>query len=542
MLPTVARKLPPLSRQRTVECSRHGFRACWRGIARGPTVGCGLRPRREECSWIQCWTVSLLALLLPVCATAAPVARPNVLVLLTDQQHAGMLSCTGNPDLKTPHLDALAARGARFERAYATNPVCIPSRFSLQTSTMPSAIGMEHHGQAGSTVSAEILDASLGAVLKRAGYHTVYAGKTHLPGQRGVLDNPQAYGFDEMLAPQDKEGRDPTVDACVSFLRQTQEQPFLLYASLINPHDICYLALNEHQKHAGKSGVNPKAPPMVELERALQMPPGVSRDEFVEKHCPPLPPNYAIPDGELSAPWSDKPDFMLFARQQWGEREWRLHRWAYARLTERVDGQIGSILAALREAGLAGRTLVVFTSDHGDQDAAHRVEHKAFLYEESIRIPFVVAWEGVTKLGLVDRTHLVSNGLDLLPTVCEFAGVPVPAHARGRSVAALAKGEPVRAWRDHLVVENTQSRLVLKDRWKYMVGHSRATPLGAARLGQTTPVREVVVDLDADPGELKNLAGESAGRPILAEGQRLLAAWYREHRLYLDSGYLVARE
>ncbi len=73
-----------------------------------------------------------------------------------------MLSCTGNPDLKTPHLDALAARGARFERAYATNPVCIPSRFSLQTSTMPSAIGMEHHGQAGSTVSAEILDASLG--------------------------------------------------------------------------------------------------------------------------------------------------------------------------------------------------------------------------------------------------------------------------------------------------------------------------------------------------------------------------------------------
>jgi choline-sulfatase len=486
----------------------------------------------------------LLRRLLPLAlahaaAVAATSTRPNVLVILTDQQHAGMLSCTGNPDLKTPHLDALAARGARFERAYATNPVCIPSRFSLQTSTMPSAIGMEHHGQAGNPVAAEILEASLGSVLKRAGYRTVYAGKTHLPGPRGVLDNPKAYGFDEILEPSDKEGRDPAVEACASFLRQPSQQPFLLYASLINPHDICYLALNAHQQHTGKSGVNPKSPPMVELNRALQMPSGVSPEEFFARHCPPLPPNYAIPAGELSAPWSDKPDFMLFARQQWGEREWRLHRWAYARLTERVDGQVGLILKALRAAGLERNTLVIFTSDHGDQSGAHRVEHKAFLWEESVRIPFIVVCEGVTKPGLVDRTHLVSNGLDLLPTACDFVGVPVPSHARGRSVAALAKGETVRAWRDYLVVENTQSRLLLRDRWKYMVGHVRATPLGAARLGQANPVREAVVDLERDPGELKNLVDESAGRPIRAEGQRLLAAWYREHRLNLDAGYLV---
>jgi arylsulfatase A-like enzyme len=483
----------------------------------------------------------VLALLLPAGPLfSAPSARPNVLVLVTDQQHARMMSCAGNPDVSTPAIDGLAAQGARFERAYTTNPVCIPARFSLMTGRMPSVIGMEHHREAGNFVAPEILASSLGHVFKGAGYRTVYAGKSHLPGQAGVIDNPGAYGFDEILAPEDKEGRDPAVDACVKFLQQPQDKPFVLYASLINPHDICFLAIREHLKRVGKGNLSQAMPALAELDRALEMPPGMSRDEFIEKMCPPLPANYAVPAAELSAPWADKPDFMLFARKEWGEREWRLHRWAYARLTERVDGQIGRILGALRAAGLDRNTVVVLTSDHGEQNGAHRVEHKAFLYEESTRIPFVVAWAGVTKPGLVDRAHLVSSGLDLLPTLCDFAGVAVPEGLGGRSVRPLAEGRPSAAWRGHLVIENTASRLVQTGRWKYMVGNARINP-GALR-AQGLPaaiVRESLVDLEADPGEMKNLAADPAARPALEQGRRLLKSWYEEHGLALDPAYLV---
>ena len=76
----------------------------------------------------------------------ARVNRPNILFIMTDQQQAGMMSCTGNKWLKTPAMDRLAASGIRFERAYACNPVCVPNRFSLQTGLMPSAIGMSHNG------------------------------------------------------------------------------------------------------------------------------------------------------------------------------------------------------------------------------------------------------------------------------------------------------------------------------------------------------------------------------------------------------------
>lgn len=485
---------------------------------------------------------------------AAPT-RPNVLIILTDQQHAGMMSCTGNPDLRTPNMDALAARGARFERAYAANPVCIPSRFALMTGTMPSAIGMEQNRERTNAVSHDILSSSLGAVFKRAGYRTVYAGKKHLPGEPGVQENPKAYGFEEVLVPRDNHGRDPAVDACVRFLEQPQSKPFVLYASLVNPHDICYLLIRDYLKYLEKEGIAYKPgteglPPsgkfpegfdaIVELDRVLQIPPGMSVDEFVEKLCPPLPANYGVPDRELSATWSDKPEFMLYGRHEWRERDWRLHRRAYAGLTERVDAQIGRILDALRKAGLAKNTLIVFSSDHGEQDGAHRVDEKAFLYEESVRIPFVVTWEGVIKPGLVDRTHLVSNGLDLLPTVCDFAGIPIPADAKGRSVRALAEGRPVQAWRDCLVVENSLSRLVQMGRWKYMVGHAKITQTREWKgVAPVAAVRESLVDLQTDPGEMRNLAGDVSSQSPLEQGRRLLREWYAAHGLVLDPGYVV---
>ena len=171
-------------------------------------------------------------------------------------------------------------------------------------------------------------------------------------------------------------------------------------------------------------------------------------------------------------------------------------------------------------------TLVVFLSDHGDMDSAHRLEHKSVFYEEAARVPLIVSWKGVTKPGLVDRTHLVSTGQDLIPTLCDFAGLPAPSPLKGRSVRALAEGRTPPSWRETQVVENGESRMLRSARYKYVVYATGAR-------------REMLVDMVADPGEMKNLALDPAAASILDEHRRLLKEWYQQNGESLDSKYAV---
>ena len=445
--------------------------------------------------------------------------RPNIVFIFTDQQHAGMLSCAGNPHAKTPAMDSLARSGARFELAYCANPVCVPSRFSMMTGVLPSRIGMEDNSGVRLKVPPEVLAHALGRVFRGAGYETVYGGKVHTP--MGV----PAMGFD--LLSRDQRGG--LADACAGFVRKKHDRPFLLVASFINPHDICYMAIRDF---AEKSGTREKLldNARVELQalsEALQLPAGISREDFFARVCPPLPANFEIPAGEPEAVLrADARNFRTYARQKWGAEPWRLHRWAYARLTERVDAEIGRVLAALREAGLEENTLVVFSSDHGDMDSAHRLEHKAVLYEESARVPLLVSWKGVTKAGLVDREHLVSTGLDLIPTLCDFAGIPSPPELKGRSVRGLSEGRRPASWRDSLVVENGRSRMLRTDRFKYIVYESGSP-------------REQLIDLKEDPGEMKNLASDAAYTDVLKRHRRLLRQWYEENRETLGEKYVA---
>ena len=169
--------------------------------------------------------------------------RPNILVIMTDQQSAHMMSCTGSKWLKTPALDGLAASGIRFERAYAANPVCVPSRFSLQTGRMPSSIGMKWNEDL--PVPDTVIEQSLGALFHAAGYETVYAGKVHLPG---ALKRIEFNGYRDLT----RDDRQGLADVCTEFLREPHEKPFFLFASFINPHDICYLAINDALRAKGR--------------------------------------------------------------------------------------------------------------------------------------------------------------------------------------------------------------------------------------------------------------------------------------------------
>lgn len=453
----------------------------------------------------------LAAILRALCGfTEAAETKPNIVLIIVDQQYAEMLSCAGNPYLKTPAMDSLAAAGARFTLAYCADPVCVPSRFSMLTGAIPSRIGMEtNENIRRSKLSAGLLENSMGRVFAKAGYETIYGGKQHVP-----MTIEEA-GFREF----ESNAGAGLAESSVKFLRQPHDRPFLMVASFINPHDICFMAISDAKKPGNITGPKP-------MKDAMALPTGVSREEFFAKVCPPLPANYAIPPGEPeSILAADRRSFRTHARNNWTDEQWRLHRWTYARLTEVVDAQIGEVLKALRETGLEKSTLVVFTSDHGDMDASHHLEHKSVLYDEATRVPFIVSWKGVTKAGLVDKEHLVSTGLDLIPTLCDFAGLPSPSALKGRSVRTLAEGR-ASSWRDTLVVENGESRMLRSTRYKYVVYATGAR-------------REMLTDMVADPGEMKNLALDSAFAPVLAEHRRLLKEWYQQNGETLDAKYIV---
>lgn len=432
--------------------------------------------------------------------------RPNILLLLTDQQHHGMLSCAGNPWLRTPSLDQLAAGGTRLARCYATDPVCIPARFSLFTGRMPSAIGMRGNGGGNLTpFSPEDDRASLGWLLRSAGYRTWYGGKEHFP-----------IGLDAARLGFDSYCRDERAGLAVAAASQVQAEagrpgPWAMVASFINPHDICYQAIRAFAEQAYDRALLARGSvELATLDAALASAPA---DPGL---LPPLPANHQAQRDEPSALVEALRSrrFKLRAREEWGEHAWRLHRWAYARLTEAVDAQLGTVLAALDASGQAGNTLVLMTSDHGDHDAAHRLEHKTFFYEEAARVPFLARLPGAIAAGQVDDRQPVS-GLDLLPTVCDWAGAPVPGHCRGISLRPLLTAGAALP-RPEVYGENVLSHMVCTQRWKY-VRYDHGTHA------------EQLYDLDRDPGETRNHAGDPDHATVLAALRGRLEANQAEH-------------
>ncbi len=423
--------------------------------------------------------------------------RPNILYVFTDQQSASAMSAAGNPDLRTPAMDRLAAEGVRFARAYCSYPLCSPARASMFTGRMPHECGVGRNNQ---EIDPAIRPQGLGRLLGDAGYDCVYGGKWHVP--QIDMPEPNAHGFRRICGFSDLE----LADACIADLRRRERtpaeerRPFFMVASFDNPHNIC------------------------EWGRSMRLPWGEIGEPPPAAECPPLPPNFLpaplepeILRIEQACNWS------LCPYRLRSPEDWRRLRWAYFRLVERVDREIGRIMDALRETGLADNTVVIFSSDHGDGHGAHQWNQKSCHFEEVVRIPFVIRAPG-GRAGAVESDRLVSNGLDLLPTVCDYAGVPVPAGLRGASLRPIAEGRFPSAWRDQLPIElffdggrgyNTAGRVLLTARHKYVV-YDR---------GQH---REQLFDLTLDPHEMANLAEAPEHRPVLSEHRRRLDAWCAE--------------
>jgi arylsulfatase A-like enzyme len=425
-------------------------------------------------------------------------AAPNILWILTDQQSAVAMSCAGNPDLRTPAMDRLASQGVRFESAYCAQPLCTPARASLFTGLMPRECGCPRNGQA---IREEMRPRELGRLLAAAGYDCYYGGKWHVP--QIAMPEENDHGFHVICGFNDARLADASLGCLARIAAQPPEQrrPFFLVASFDNPHNIC------------------------EWARSMPLPWGSIGEPLPPAECPNLPANFMpspfepeILRVEQAANWG------VYPYRQRSPEDWRQLRWAYFRLVEKVDAEIGRILDALDARGLADNTVVVFSSDHGDGHGAHQWNQKSALFEEVVRVPLVLRAGGARR-GIVDRSHLVSTGLDLLPTLCDYAGVTPPAGLRGRSLRPLLEtaAEPATPWRKALFIETVfdgvrgfeaQGRAVRTARYKY----------SAYDRGR---YREQLVDLEADPGELQNLAVERRHAEVLTEHRRLLATHLR---------------
>jgi arylsulfatase A-like enzyme len=331
-------------------------------------------------------------------------SRPNILVIVTDQQSHALLSCAASAQagwVSTPSCDRLAAHGTRFTRAYCSNPVCVPSRFSLFTGRMPSAIGMRDNDSRCTPFGPQDDRAGLGHLLAVNGYSCHYGGKVHWP----VGLTPERLGFRMFCKDERERLAVETADLIRQLGASPAAPPWLVVSSLINPHDICYHALRAHAHSGGGKdptvgsifSQEPGAPQiqeLINLDEALAAATATEQEEGGAQ-LPPLPDNHAPQQDEPEqlGTFLDERPFQRWTRDspEWGESHWRLHRWAYARLMERVDKQIGVLLDALDSSGQAGQTLVIMTSDHGDHDASHAMEHKTIFYVRAQRCAAVVS-------------------------------------------------------------------------------------------------------------------------------------------------------
>ena len=440
------------------------------------------RPSRRQ--FLQTGAVGAAALAAGGAAGAPKESRPNVLLIITDQQHIDALSATGNRHVQTPALDRLCTRGTRFEQSYCANPVCSPARSAVMSGRMPSEAGVHVNGK---PIRSSI--PNLGQWLgKKAGYEAIYVGKWHLPSSF----THSVPGFRVLtggVGGQGNLGDASTSRAGEAFLRnRSGAKPFVMVASFFQPHDICqWLRLN-------------------------QAVPDKPRFPQIEDQLPELPANFDYdPLEPAQVKRKRNGDEPGAKKGQWTKPHWRYYRYSYFRHVEMVDAEIGRVLRALEETGHDKTTLVLFTSDHGEGLGHHQTVRKGCLYDEAAKVPFIASWPGHIPEDKVDKATLVS-GVDIMPTVCDYAGIAPPPNMRGVSLRPVLEGTGTLG-RKFIVVEgNTNNgRLVRTLRHKYIT--YRADPV------------EQLFDVRADPGETKNLARSPQHAKLLAEHRALLHGW-----------------
>jgi len=413
----------------------------------------------------------------------------NVVLIITDQQHIDTISAGGCAEVRTPAMDRLKRSGVSFEQSYTANPLCSPARSAVFTGRTSCECGVHVNGR---SIRADI--PNLGQWFsENTDYETFYAGKWHLPrsysakipGFEVINTGIGGFGYlcDTMMS-----------RACDGFLRnRSRSKPFLLVASYMQPHDICeWLRLNMEN-------------------------PGRLRYPELGDKLPALPENFNFdkiePEDIRNRRLRNEP---FRGNAKWDEEQWRYYRWSYFRNIEQLDAEIGRILQTLEDFGYRDDTLIVMTADHGEGMGHHQMVRKSSFYNEACRVPLLFSWPGHIPENKTEATHLAS-GLDMMPTICDYAGIRPPQKMRGASLRGVLEGARA-IGRDLVVseVSTNKGRMLRTGQYKYIT--------------YANDPAEQLFDMKKDPGETKNLAADSGHASVLGEHRKLL----REHEGRLD--------
>jgi arylsulfatase A-like enzyme len=473
----------------------------------------------------------------------------NVLFIMADQLRWDHLGCAGHPFLKTPNLDALAARGLRFTNAFVNSGVCGPSRMSFYTGRYPIS-----HGATWNRVPLSVGEVTLGEMLRASGHRLALAGKTHvmpdlaglarlqLEGgselatllERGGFDEIDRYdghhppgresGYADYLRAQGYASDDPWTDHVIAGVGPDGEPKSGWF--MRNVH----LPARVAEPHSETAYMTDRA---IDFVRAQGSRPWVLHLSYVKPHWPYMAPApyHAMYSADQCLPVirseAERVNPHPVTAAYWRQEECvsfqrddciRTVRPAYQGLITQLDHHLGRLFDALDAAGQLDDTFVVFTADHGDFLGDHWLGEKELFYDTVHKLPFIVVdprREADTTRGRTEDRFVES--VDLVPTVLDALGLPSPAHRlEGRSLRPLLRGEAVADWRaatySELDYTYREARLILGKN----VHECRGYSLRDARwryvywLGE----REQLWDLQADPEQFHDLGAESSTEAV----------------------------
>lgn len=436
---------------------------------------------------------------------AEEASKPNIILIMTDQQSYNMISALQNTYTSTPNLDRLVQNGISFTNTFCTNPVSVASRFSIFTGMYGGQYQIRDN-QCVDAVQADVLPVltkyGMGNIFKNNGYETVYGGKVHLPFAKNTskFSQPVNYGFSTYLTDDE---RDILGTTAANFIKnRTSTTPLLLVVSFLNPHDICLESSTNLSKDVVVDPTKPEIAATISAIRAQAA--AYDSVYFYNNIAPQLPANYAKTNGFPSK-------FTPLAFDNFPDYYWRKYRWIYNKLVQLVDSHIGVVLNAIDTWSQKNNTIVIFTSDHGEMQAAHHATVKNLPFNECQKVPFIISGRGI--VANQRDTSIICNGTDIIPTMCELAGIAQPTGMPGVSVAKRALGTGTVTQRKYLYLEGDGfSNIVENPGYKYTQFNITGTP-------------EMLIDLKNDPGELNDVSTmNSSSRSKTTELRNVLSS------------------